>query len=385
MLLALLLQRFMCNNASCDDFAERARIITGLYLYPIISIIGIVGNILCIVVLNQKDMRSSTNIYLTALAVSDLLKMLNDFMYFPAMILHGQTDVLYINYYSIGYFISQFSAMGAAWLTVIVATERFFMVVHPGQRDKCFRPSVSTAMVHSMLTFFCILVLMSPCALRYRSVCTNLARNVSVTCLQPPSNTTIREVITTPLWQNEEFSTSYTIIQYSFRSFLPLLILIVLNLRIIVALQKTRANRRLGVRNRITVMLCIVIFCFIILATPDAVISILGWGYHEEKDGGRLGIREITDLLLATNSSINVFLYVAFNRKFRTHLKQLFTCSVGGQARSPPRSHFTVSIHKVQSGSSKPNDNRLEDGAQLPMKVSSACYDRKRSAAAFEI
>ena len=48
--------------------------LTGLYCYPVVCSFGIVGNLLSLIVFAQKNLRTSTNIYLGALATSDLLK-----------------------------------------------------------------------------------------------------------------------------------------------------------------------------------------------------------------------------------------------------------------------------------------------------------------------
>ena len=60
---------------------ETTKKITGLYLMPVITVLGILGNIL-IVVVYQKSQKYSTNMYLIILSLSDLIKLANDFLYF---------------------------------------------------------------------------------------------------------------------------------------------------------------------------------------------------------------------------------------------------------------------------------------------------------------
>lgn len=60
---------------------EATKKITGLYLMPVITVLGILGNIL-IVIVYQKSQKYSTNIYLIILSLSDLIKLANDFLYF---------------------------------------------------------------------------------------------------------------------------------------------------------------------------------------------------------------------------------------------------------------------------------------------------------------
>lgn len=49
-------------------------------LVPLVVVVGLVGNTATIVVLTRRRMRSSTNVYLTALAVSDLLYLIAVFL-----------------------------------------------------------------------------------------------------------------------------------------------------------------------------------------------------------------------------------------------------------------------------------------------------------------
>ena len=63
----------------------------GLILIPLVAIFGVVGNILSLVVLVQHRMRSTTNICLASLAVSDLLLLLSSLAY-SSIQLYGISD-----------------------------------------------------------------------------------------------------------------------------------------------------------------------------------------------------------------------------------------------------------------------------------------------------
>ena len=97
-----------------------------------------------------------------------------------------------------------------------------------------------------------------------------------------------------------------------------------MNTFIINALRKTRANKKMASRNRITVLLCIVIVAFLICVTPDALMSgVFGLGYIDASNLVR-GIREFTDLLLVINAAVNFTLYMLFNKVFREQFWALF-------------------------------------------------------------
>lgn len=54
-------------------FLDVSRYVVQRVLVPLVLVVGVVGNSVTIVVLTRRQMRSSTNNYLTALAISDLL------------------------------------------------------------------------------------------------------------------------------------------------------------------------------------------------------------------------------------------------------------------------------------------------------------------------
>lgn len=56
-----------CDSDGSDEyetFYGNAQFATGLIVYPVLCVTGIIGNSLSLVVLSHKDMATSTNIYL---------------------------------------------------------------------------------------------------------------------------------------------------------------------------------------------------------------------------------------------------------------------------------------------------------------------------------
>ena len=106
--------------------------ITGLFCYPVVCCIGLAGNIISIIVFSQSKMRSSTNCYLIALAIGDLIKLLNDSFYFVVILLmnvdppSGVASYGYL--YPYAHYLFSMSVCVTAWLTISVATERYIMV-----------------------------------------------------------------------------------------------------------------------------------------------------------------------------------------------------------------------------------------------------------------
>ena len=306
-------------NDSYADFYNSAQFITGLILYPIICFIGITGNILTLVVLSHRKMLSSTNVYLSALAVADLFKLFNDLLYFIVSILM-RTHPTEANHmmglmYPISHYIFNEAVCVSSWLTVCVGVERYIAVCHPARaKEMCTIPRAQTV---SIIFFVLMSVIAVPSGLRYR-------RKIIV---DPITNETHYEVELTELGRTESFMTVYTWVINLLRSVIPLCILIVVNACIIQSLRKERIKgKKMTARNRITLMLIVVIIVFVLCITPDAIMStVFGFGYVE---AGYLvkGVREFTDTLLSVNSAINFIIYCLCSKCFRDVFSEIF-CS----------------------------------------------------------
>ena len=325
------------DKAAYENFYLSAQFITGLICYPVVCLFGLTGNILSIIVLSQRKMRTSTNAYLVALAIADSIKLVNDFCYFLVIFLLNvdppSGNKAYVYLYPYAHFIFNMAVCVTAWLTVSVTAERYIMVCHATRaRGVC---SILRARVLSAAVFGSMSLLAVPSALRYRTV--NIWDNVT--------NTVTVDLSLTDLWQDRHFVKGYTWVQNLLRSVIPLIVLGVLNTMIIQALRKTRSTKKkLASRQRITLMLISVVVVFLVCVTPDAIMStFFGFGYYEANYLVR-GIREITDLLLSVNSAVNFVLYCSFNRVFRAHFLTLFCTRCSGSGRG----RFSVMVEDSQ-------------------------------------
>ena len=337
-------------------FYEMARLTTGLIFYPLFCLIGFIGNTLIIIVLSRKTMRTSTNVYLVALAVSDIIKLLNDTLYFITILLYKTDDVMFNRAYGYLYpyahFIFSLSVCVASWLTVSVAVERYILVCHATYaKTLCTIPRARNVAI-------AIFVIMTACAipsaLRYRTV-----------TIVHPDNSTELDLNVTELWKNERFVETYTLLQGLLRSIIPLFILIAMNAFIINSVRKTRANKKMASRNRITIMLIIMIIFFLICITPDAIMSaFFGYGYHEAKNYTVKGVREITDCLLALNAAVNFFLYLIFNKIFREHFCAIFLSGIIKQKEKKKQSKYKP-IEEKPNIKEEENDDQPDENGEL--------------------
>ncbi len=115
-----------------EKFYLWSRFILTLFCYPLVCIIGLVGNFLSAIVLCRKKMKNSTNFFLLALSLSDSIKLANDLL-FTIVITMTYTEgmAIYRIYYVLypyAHYVSSMSLCVTAWLTVSVAVERYVMV-----------------------------------------------------------------------------------------------------------------------------------------------------------------------------------------------------------------------------------------------------------------
>ncbi|ESP03001.1 hypothetical protein LOTGIDRAFT_156959 [Lottia gigantea] len=330
----------ICIHNSSDEYEHfylSAQYVTGMIIYPVLCIIGITGNVLALVILSHKNMATSTNVYLSALAVSDTLKLLNDLLYFIMLVISiGNPNAgskMMISLYAFAHYIFNMSVCVTAWLTVSVAMERYICVCYPTQAKLLC--TIHRARIVCIAVFVVMILLSLPSAFRYKPAEIYDAKH----------NTTCHQIALTELGANTTFMVPYQWIQNSLRSIIPLIVLIYLNVRIINELRKERVKgKKLSSRNKITLMLIIIMVVFVVCITPDAVMStFFGFGYVDESSLVK-GIREITDSLLAVNSAFNFLLYCSLSMAFRNTLIALFCgCKEGWFSR--------VSKRNVQNGS----------------------------------
>ena len=175
--------------------------------------------------------------------------------------------------YPFSHYIFNEAVCVASWLTVSVAVERYISVCH-ATRAKVVC-TVNRARVISALVFVAMSLLTVPSYLRY----------TRKTNFDPDFNCTMFVITPSSLGMNKRFMTGYTWVQNLLRSIIPLIVLLVLNACIIHALRRQRVpGKKMSARNRITLMLIVVIIVFIICIFPDAIMStFFRYGYVEEK------------------------------------------------------------------------------------------------------
>lgn len=112
---------FNSHNNTDDKhlkFFETLREITGIYLFPVIGILGIIGNIF-IVIVYSKSKKYSTNVYLIALSCSDILKLANDMTYFMVTLVSKFDPILgekmFLVLYKYSHYLFVITSFNTSW------------------------------------------------------------------------------------------------------------------------------------------------------------------------------------------------------------------------------------------------------------------------------
>lgn len=321
------------------------------YLAVAVCLFGIISNLLNIVVLTRKHMRSPTNFILTALAIADILTMspymvMATYFYIIYRPLceegdrHTKPWMYYILFHNL-YIVA--CHMMAMWLTVSLAVFRYIFVCrHQVAAYMC-------TMQRARLTVFIVVIL---------SI---------VSCIPNCFIYQVRDAHSNETWilmggdpalypASEQREACYYVYPSDFAlghheyvnfvrwlygvviKILPCIVLAYLSLLLIIAMQRAKKRRaRLlnnisrviehdssSEHNRTTKMLVAVVLCFVITELPQGVtawISALDDRFFEEV---YVQLGDFMDILVLINSAVNFILYCIMSQQFRDTFKSLF-------------------------------------------------------------
>ncbi|XP_076264510.1 proctolin receptor isoform X2 [Rhynchophorus ferrugineus] len=143
---------------STEIILEGSRFWFQKVLVPIMVCIGVTGNTVTVMVLTRRRMRSSTNIYLSALAIADIIHL---FFVFLLSFKHynninDRKYELYWRFYGLSHWLCDAASSTSVWLTVSFTIERYIAVCHP-MKGKYFCTENRAKTVIVIVYIFCIL------------------------------------------------------------------------------------------------------------------------------------------------------------------------------------------------------------------------------------
>lgn len=336
-------------NASTDNstFIELAMKIARMQhllygvIVPMVCAFGFVGNILNVIVFTKKksnktldDVEYCTTICLVALAISDMMFCLTTFpnAFLLQRHLYQRSEfMLYYRMYSITV-ISTF-IMSSTMMTVLTAFMRYLAICHPFRsRQFITIKSTITAIVIAYLISFAFNI---PYIWRYRTenYCVNIGDLVKI-----EDGT---------LFFKTKFVYVYKIFWAICGNFIPLIVLLYCNIRLIKALHLSKQLRLLHSRDdtsclsahrRINITLITIIILFFILVAPSEITKFIFYIMKEHTTDYYTYrvVSDVTNTLQSINFSVNFILYYVIIAPFRKTLHE-FVCAF----KKPKRNTMT--------------------------------------------
>ena len=317
---------------------------------PMVICFGIVGNIVNISVLTRRWMKSSTNSYLTALAIYDVLYLS---LAFVMSLSHydGVKDSLWYNRYRHPYVrpLTNTCSNTGVWLTLTFTVERYIGVGYPIKGKIWCTPQRAKVIIGIV----CFLA----AAVTFPEFfdCVTVERVNS-------QNKTVVVRNATRFGSSPLYTIGYTNFNQFVFTFIPLVLLMIFNFLLIHAVISAERWRRKMVakvrddssggdrqnrgQQKITIMLIAVVLVFLFCQTPQAIQHV----YVTYADSTKAFTPEqmtilkisanVFNLLVILNCSVNFILYSSFSSKFRMTFQKIFCRSCAKRRERTSKENF---------------------------------------------
>ncbi|XP_071034153.1 FMRFamide receptor-like [Parasteatoda tepidariorum] len=318
------------NDSDIDDewyhrnFLIYSRFWVQRILVPTIMTIGIIGNVITIVIMTRRRMRSSTNNYLAALAIFDMMYLIFTFIlslsHYPRV-----PDIDHYAYWRLRPFIFMLTdacSNSSVWLTVTFTIERYIAVCHPMKgKVFCTESRAKKAIVAVFLFCFAFTI---PTPFEWKVI----------ERVDDSTNRTTLSLDLTEMGKNYMYKTIYYWLTVVVFIFIPFILLAIFNSFLIRSVHMSKVQRSSMTRgsdnsqeNKITIMLIAVVILFFICQLPTAC-HLLYSTLHESFDSKQLyllrGLGNIFNFLMSLNAAGNFVLYCLLSQKYRKTFIQIF-------------------------------------------------------------
>ncbi|XP_041349882.1 sex peptide receptor-like [Gigantopelta aegis] len=343
------------SNCSYYEMSTEKHMVPPTFLestiLPVVCCSGIIGIILTVIVLSRKTMCTSTNCYLVALAIADLLFLL----ILSVQILLGKVNrtdgytidssvYIIFNHYS-SIFMNA-SHLTSVWVTVMLAVERYIAICHP----------LRAMAICNMSRARTVIVVLAILAFLTRIPNFFDFKFFTVTVKG-------RQIITIN-WISDAYDTGlYSwIVDGILTAILPFSILLVLNLRLILEIRKSSRYLRYHLavgcslqsvisteQMKITLMLLAIIVAFFLCQGPYVVYNaMMAYNYIICFDSSIntywfIVFKLVGKILLALKSSCNFVLYCWLSEKFWSTFKRIFCLRYCLPTKQMPKRNGTIS------------------------------------------
>ena len=290
-----------------------------------VAVFGIMGNLMALVVLARIKPRQTTNVWLLGLVVGDtmvliLTLLLRSLRYLALYmgILHGYMSVYHWIFIICWPGVSM-ARLAVQWLCVMLTFDRFVAVCRPLHANVVCTLSKTYRHLAAVIIFVVIFSL--PRFFEYK---------------YDPNKST--KFSATAFSESNTYTVLYKIITFSLITYvIPVLALIIMNRRLVLALRRAETFRgslrsALGTDHptpatslsRSVTALVVAVVCLALTSSSVAFTAQLLYSLEHLNravfDGPRRFVSLFSNLVVTLNSAINIFIYFYFSRKFRRQL-----------------------------------------------------------------
>lgn len=295
-----------------------------------IGLVGILGNIASIRVLSHRQMRSSVNYILIALAFSDTVLIVTSILLFGLTSFYPYNGLLQDYFYithplivNIAYPIAIIAQTISIYMTFLISLERYIAVCFPLQARSSY------TQVHTAACIYLVVLL---------SIVYNIPRFFEINVNEGYDESYGKFYIIKPSQlrlDNYYIKIYIHWLYFIFMNFIPLFGITFFNLMIY---RQVRIVNRLRIkltnRERQDIKLTTMLFCVVIaflscnfLAVVTNVLETFYGSYHDR-------LTKLSNLLVTVNSSVNFIIYVVLVKKFRLILIRQLKSLIGHQDKT---------------------------------------------------
>ncbi|XP_076233905.1 G-protein coupled receptor dmsr-1 [Calliopsis andreniformis] len=323
-----------------------------------VCIFGSIANVLNILVLTRREMRSETNIILTGLAVADLLVMIDyiPFTFHRYLYKRSRRDTYTYGWTMFVVFHSNFSQVChtiSICLTLILAVWRYVAVARPQKRKQwcSYRRTIfAIVLAYVLCPVLCVPLYIATELWERVEILDQNGMSVDIrneTSLENTTNATLYFVRLTDIAENRAVLHELNIWIYSvIIKLFPCVVLTIISVKLLQVLleakrrrqklmniheesfDRNKSSRRMDKdkqTDRSTMMLLAVLLLFLLTELPQGVLGLLS----AVLDAGffrtcYVMLGDVIDTLALVNSAINFILYCTMSRQFRKTFNQLF-------------------------------------------------------------
>ena len=319
--------RTCCNLDGTGGLAQEVIETDAIYyllkvFLPIVTVCGIMGILLTIIILSRKSMCTSTNCYLIALSAADLGFLVILSTRFFERQFTGLHKYSFVIYYEYAIIFQVAFIMASVWMTVFLALERYIAIVHP-YRASAFC-TVRRARIGIVIVFLLSFLLRVPFFFENKII-----TSFTSDCVE------IRHLQKTDLYEDKVYKDiTRWAINCVLCAIIPFCVLAFLNIRLICEIRKSTMyiQNSLGLdrnlqnvlskeQRKITIMLISIIIIFFICEAPYVCVNVYMSLYPALSLELHL-VWTVAIILCTCKSIFNFVMYCWFSEKFWDTLKR---------------------------------------------------------------